>query len=372
MIEARGPQRGIALCLSGGGYRAMLFHVGGLLRLNEMGLLRRLDHVSSVSGGSIAAGVLGANWGRLDWGMGDVAGNLEDELVGPLRDLAGRSIDTKAAAAGMFAPGSAADRVAAVYKRHLFGNLTLQDLPDAPEFVINAASLQTGALWRLSKERMADYRVGEIKSPDLPLATAVAASSAFPPVLSPLRLKLDESAFEPNSGKDLQCPPYTTKAVLTDGGVYDNLGLETAFKHWTSVLISDGGGYLPPKGRPVTNWPLQFVRVTKTFDNGVRSLRKRAAVDAFEGPIWSGAFWGIRTDIANYELPDAISCDHERTLRLANVKTRLKKVKPALQEQIINWGYAVADAAVRKHFEPDQHRAPAGFPYPDSGIGAAT
>jgi NTE family protein len=52
------PRPGIALCLSGGGYRAMLFHVGALLRLNELGLLLSLDRVSSVSGGSITAALL--------------------------------------------------------------------------------------------------------------------------------------------------------------------------------------------------------------------------------------------------------------------------------------------------------------------------
>ena len=55
----------IALCLSGGGYRAMLFHVGALWRLNEVGYLSKLSRVSSVSGGSITAGVLactGLSW----------------------------------------------------------------------------------------------------------------------------------------------------------------------------------------------------------------------------------------------------------------------------------------------------------------------
>src|SRR5262245_28221555 len=47
---------GIALCLSGGGYRAMLFHLGALWRLNEAGLLSQLKRISSVSGGSITAG----------------------------------------------------------------------------------------------------------------------------------------------------------------------------------------------------------------------------------------------------------------------------------------------------------------------------
>ena len=41
-------------------------------------------------------------------------------------------------------------------------------------------------------------------------------------------------------------PPYTTEAVLSDGGVYDNLGLETAWKRYTTILVSDGGGKMGP------------------------------------------------------------------------------------------------------------------------------
>src|SRR6266446_6176481 len=52
----------IGLCLSGGGYRAMLFHLGTLWRLNEAAYLGKLDRISSVSGGSITAGVLGLHW----------------------------------------------------------------------------------------------------------------------------------------------------------------------------------------------------------------------------------------------------------------------------------------------------------------------
>lgn len=60
--------------------------------------------------------------------------------------------------------------------------------------------------------------MGKVPSPDVPLATAVAASSAFPPVLSPLRLKLQSGDFEPNTGLDLQREPFTTRVLLTDGG----------------------------------------------------------------------------------------------------------------------------------------------------------
>jgi NTE family protein len=62
---AKPPAPGMALCLSGGGYRAMVFHLGALLRLNEAGLLKKLNRISSVSGGSITAGMLGLRWNAL-------------------------------------------------------------------------------------------------------------------------------------------------------------------------------------------------------------------------------------------------------------------------------------------------------------------
>src|SRR5713226_2319013 len=61
------PRPGIALCLSGGGYRAMLFHVGALWRLNEVGLLKDAKRISAVSGGSITAGYLAVAWQAQDW-----------------------------------------------------------------------------------------------------------------------------------------------------------------------------------------------------------------------------------------------------------------------------------------------------------------
>jgi predicted acylesterase/phospholipase RssA len=72
------PAPGVALCLSGGGYRAMLFHLGALWRLNDAGLLRGLVRVSSVSGGSITAGVLGLAWKRLQFNDSNIATNLKN------------------------------------------------------------------------------------------------------------------------------------------------------------------------------------------------------------------------------------------------------------------------------------------------------
>src|SRR5690242_3252791 len=79
------PQPGIALCLSGGGYRAMLFHLGSVWRLNQVGLLKRIARVSSVSGGSITAGMLGMVWKDLQFDANGVARNLEELLISPVR-----------------------------------------------------------------------------------------------------------------------------------------------------------------------------------------------------------------------------------------------------------------------------------------------
>ena len=102
--SVRGPGPGIALCLSGGGYRAMVFHVGALWRLNEAGLLGKIDRISSVSGGSITAGVLGMNWSELGFDSGGVAMRFDEQVVAPIRRLAGTTIDVWAIFAGILMP----------------------------------------------------------------------------------------------------------------------------------------------------------------------------------------------------------------------------------------------------------------------------
>src|SRR5689334_8570728 len=70
------PSGGVGLCLSGGGYRAMLFHVGTLRRLNETGWLKKITRVSSVSGGSIVAATLGKAWQDLAFGKDGVSSSF--------------------------------------------------------------------------------------------------------------------------------------------------------------------------------------------------------------------------------------------------------------------------------------------------------
>ncbi|MGL4553100.1 MAG: patatin-like phospholipase family protein [Gemmataceae bacterium] len=372
------PEAGVALCLSGGGYRASVFHLGALLRLKQLGLLGKLRRVSSVSGGSITAAALGQNWGRLDLDSTDTD-DLIEHVVDPVRKLCGLTIDAFAIGWGTFNPFSTiSEQVAGYYRQYLFGDATLQDLPaDPPRFVINATNVMTGSLWRFSRPYMGDYQVGLIDSPTTSLATAVAASSAFPPFLSPLPLALSPGDFKASTLGEFGAEPYTRKAVLTDGGVYDNLGLETAWKRFDTVLVSDGGRKMSPDPAPSDDWARHSRRLLDLLQHQTSNLRRRQVIESFErfqrdGEASlardgrKGAYWGVQTNIASYGLADALDCPHDVTTELANIDTRLAALDEAQQERLINWGYAVCDAAVRKHFP--QAGAPARkFPY-DRGV----
>jgi NTE family protein len=372
--ESTEREDGVTLSLSGGGYRAMVFHIGALCRLNEVGLLGRLKRISSVSGGSITAAYLGLLWSRLEFKAGKAA-NFQLFVEG-MQKMADTSVDIGAIFGGIFLPGTISDRVAEAYDDVLFKGAKLADLPDdhggaAPRFVINATNVQTAALWRFSRPYMGDYRVGLVDAPNVTLATAVAASSAFPPILSPLTLPIKQPV-RPTKGADLNHnTAYTTQAILSDGGVYDNLGLETV-KRFSTLLVSDAGQKVEAEPDPAHDWARHAVRVLDVVDNQVRSLRKRQLIDAYQRGDHSGTYWGIRTDFADYHLPsDPLGCLHRDPEPLAAIPTRLQKMPRDQQNRLMNWGYAICDAALRAHISAELQQklgieitAPTGFPFP--------
>jgi NTE family protein len=347
-------------------YQAMLFHAGVVWRLYEIGLLNQLCRISSISGGSITAAVLALAWQKLSFAATDTI-DFVKLVVEPLRHLADRTLDADAVLGGVLLQGTVADNVARSYGEHLFGEATLQSLPDRPRFVFNATNVQTGALFRFSKPYMGDYRIGRVLVRELPLRLAVAASSAFPPVLSPLSIELDPASFTPDVGADLQRPPYTTRVVLTDGGVYDNLGIETVWKRYDTVFLSDAGGKMEPEAEPHSDWVRHSYRVLNLVDNQVRSLRKRQVLGSFISGERRGAYWGIRTPIDEYGEAGQFAAPAERTHQLAQIATRLARLDPETQKRLINWGYAASDAALRRHFNPALSRS-LQLPYPATPI----
>lgn len=373
------PTPGIGICLSGGGYRAMLFHAGVLLRLAEFGLLGSASHVgrhgplgslqriSSVSGGSITAAALGLAWDRLHVDQPDPGARVRSHLVEPIEAFSAHSTITLWSGLWSMLISTINKKVIRAYRDRLFGDATLQDLPDHPRFVINATNLQSGALWRFSKPFSRDWRVGEIRRPTDPLAQVVAASSAFPPFLSPAKFSYAADRYEPGSGADLQRPPFTTGPILSDGGVYDNLGLETVYKRCGTVIVSDGGGGYGAQGHVDADWARQSYRVLNTIDNQVRSLRKRILLEALTSRTRLGTYIGIRGDISTYPAPDTLPCPLQRTQALADLATDLAAKDASTRRRLINWGYAIADAGIRA-WVIDGLPPPRDFPYPHEGV----
>lgn len=358
-------QVNVGLALAGGGFRAMLFDLGSVWRLNELGWLPKLDMITSVSGGSITNAVLATRWKHLEWSCG-VATNFESIVAEPIIEFASRNIDISAAVWGLLSPwDSVSDKVAKVYDRYLFPGDTLQkSVPDpvpghTPRFLFYATSLQTGVSVRIEKKRIGDYRIGEIPNPDLPIAKVVATSSAFPPFLSPSILKLDPDSWVRTNGADLfDLEKLRRRMVLTDGGVYDNMGLQ-ALERCSTVLVCDAGAPFEVKARPGHLWPSQTLRALAIMNEQTRALRRRMLMDDFganqkpdrqgQAPRKTGVYWKLNTKIGDFELSDALVADSPRTAALRHVRTRLNRFSPQEKGELINWGYALADAAMRRH-----------------------
>ena len=352
----------VGLALSGGGYRAMLFHVGSLIRLNEAGWLPRVTRVASVSGGSITAGQLGLVWSRLTFDESGVATNFEDLVARPILDFAAHTVDVPAVLTGLW-PGRISTRVQKAYDKRLFHGATLQDLPepgDGPLFEVLATNLTNGTLWRFSQPRMGDWRTKYVTRPGLPLAHAVAASSAFPPVLSPCFLDI----------------PGRGRVTLTDGGVYDNLGIEPILKNCGTILVSDGGGTFTDQAKPHSDWLRGTLRVLNVIDVEVRRLRRRQVMGALAAfhrdpdnsdPRRSrrGGFWAINTDPNHQDLvvrSPGLEITSERALELSRTPTRLAKLDEPTRHALANWGYAATDLVLRNFADPSA-AAGRGFPY---------
>jgi len=332
-----------------------------LWRLNELGLLPQLSEVSAVSGGSIAAGVLAVAWKRLSFDEAGTAKNFDDLVVVPIRSLASLTIDRPAIVWGILGPGSVSERIASYYREHLFGETTLQDLPETPRFIFNATNLQTGNLWRFSKSYMGEWQVGRIRSPDLSLAVAVAASSAFPPFLSPVKLHVKSTDFDEDDLNMFGTAEYQDNVLLTDGGVYDNLGLST--KRYDMILVSNAGGRRKPTARPGTSWISQLISVLEIVYDQPAPLRTRMLIEQFAEGRLKGSYWSTRSCPSDYPVSDPIRVDCSLTTQLAETPTRLEALEPRLQEQIINWGYAIADTALRSYVALE-HAVDPRLPYP--------
>lgn len=365
LSKARRDRTG--LCLSGGGYRATLFHLGSLARLNEIGLLSRIDTFSSVSGGSIINGMLALAWPRLARNADGVFTNFDEEVARPIRRLCATDIRTGPLLLQRLDPRkwlrltlggqSATNLLADAYARHLVGQTTLQHLTDVrkaggPSFIFCATNYQTGVNFVFTPRVIGDWSIGYISGRGVRLADAIACSSAFPigfPLFI-LRPGVPPERFERGALREHpQYRQFTERVLLTDGGVYDNLGLEPVWKTHAVIFCSDGGAPFTrtPNARSVL--PLRLKRSNDIINNQARAVRKRWLTSSYENSVYNGCYWGVGTDIDDYEV-DVEGYRGAALERIASMRTDLNRFTDEEQQLLISHGKALSHAAIERYF----------------------
>ena len=350
----------ISLFLLGCGHRAMLFHLGAIWRLNELGLLRKIVRVSSVSGGSIVAGRMAAKWTELDFSENGVAANFEQLIADPCC-LASVELESWRGIAKSMSSLWVNGRPLAEYQQ-LTNGASLANLREGPEFIFQATNLQTGGVWRFCKKFVGDNHVGTIHGPDLPLAKAITASASLPPRLP---FALEPALIGPWSAPPLPefaNPELRRKVVVCDGSLSWDHDFEVLSKDHT-LLVSDAGAILRSEPSPGLHWLNSIANAVTLSDFHIYERRKRewSAASVKEG--FRGAYWDMAKDLRTYGAKNTLDCPVARTKALSQLPTEFRSFDGSTQKDLIDWGYASCDAAVRGSLNLTDVNTPDASPY---------
>ncbi|MBC7778566.1 MAG: patatin-like phospholipase family protein [Proteobacteria bacterium] len=343
---------GVALCLSGGGYRAVLFNAGSVLRLAEAGLLGSTTRLCGVSGGAIVAGLLAVQWGRLAAEQFAPAAVLR-EVIGPLRALASRTLDGRSVVGGLLFPRSLTEWISHNFDRALYHGVQFGDLAVQPGLSIGASQLNSGTPVLFSTEARKREGTISIGDPTYPITDAVCASISMPPAFPALRVSESDGAGD------------AMAMQLADGALCNPLALVDADDCGT-LWVSDGAG-APGHLASVDGKTDQSARANEVLLEALRAARAHSLQEGFRERHYAGAYWSLRATTADYPADTCLVCPPARAAELAALPTRFAGMDPALQERLVNWGYAICDLALRS-WHDDTLVRPAEFPYRDRGL----
>ena len=245
----------IGLALSGGGYRAAAYHVGTLRALKRLGILDKVDVISSVSGGSITAAYYALHQDNFE--------EFEKSFTTKLKKGVLDSSILRLVYLGIFlfllivatilflilCPWCWCWKILVAicswitiiigivwvflkwqfgilplnrlimeeYDKYFFEGKTLTDLPNKPVLTINATEITYNRIFSFSQTKVSGGKFKEdlFKKEKIPLSFAVMASSAFPAGIDPVVFPTEYMTEERSEAN---------KPYLIDGGVYDNQG----------------------------------------------------------------------------------------------------------------------------------------------------
>ena len=346
----------IGLALSGGGSRAIAFHLGCLRALHDRGILDKVAVLSGVSGGSVIAALYayydepfeafacrieaalshGMVWGIareaflsfelpkivvamvLAGAAAILARTLQylGWLLGLVKLRPPKWLATTAEQVLDFAPRFASFTTA--FERHLvrryFGDRRI-DAVERRELsvVINAAELRTETAFRYGSVESGCWRFGRLTETPR-VATAVAASAAFPAFLP----ALDHHLSFTKSGVETK-----HRVIITDGGVYDNLGVSCMLPGRSSefstnafqvdfIIACDAGQGMPSGARRPTFWMSRMLATVITIHRRTQTmtqslLHRMAASGEIQGFLMP--YLGQRDSALSVRPADLVSRD---------------------------------------------------------------
>ena len=349
----------IGLALSGGGFRATLYHLGLVRFMRDAGILRNVTHITSVSGGSIIAAHLALHWDRYTGSESDFDAAAGELLAFIGLDVRNRIVRRFPLGFSLRLPrrlvGLSNRKLRRTglleyhYEKYLYGDRSLFELPETPELHILATNLSEGRLCSFNREGLLNirreqdgFRIERVKVGLGTVSMAVAASSAFPGFFPPMLLtEKDVGATSGAFGRQ----------SFTDGGVFDNLGVrmfrflaksgEAEQRHWDAVLVSD-------TGKP-------FEVQSSVEEAGVVRTAMRAS-DILMDRVWqlesetfrgsAGFLFARIMDVVDpKEDPTALHPEIQR--QLPNIRTDLDRFTPLEITSLIRHGYCIGRKVCR-------------------------
>ena len=348
------------LALSGGGFRATLYHLGLIRFLRDAGILREVSHITSVSGGSIIAAHLALHWDRYNGSETDFDGVAAELLAFVQLDVRNRIVRRFPLGFALRLPRRLMGRsnrklkrtglLEYHYEQYLFGDRSVFELPETPQLHILATNLSEGrlcsfnraGLWNIRRERDGGFQIDRVSVGLATVSMAVAASSAFPGFFPPMLLtEEDVGATSGAFGRQ----------SFTDGGVFDNLGVRMfrflaksageEQRPWDGVLVSD-------TGKP-------FEVQSNVEDVGMVRTAMRAS-DILMDRVWqlesetfrdsAGFLFARITDIVDSK-EDATALHPEIQRQLANIRTDLDRFTPLEITSLVRHGYCIGRKVCR-------------------------
>jgi predicted acylesterase/phospholipase RssA len=321
----------IGLAISGGGFRATCFGLGCLRALQDQDLLRHVKVISGISGGSLLAALYA--YGPSDFDEFDAfvvdqlrRGLQAEILIRALRPTAAiRNLSHAARVAALRRRGepllrgaNRSDALRDALAARAFGDRTVDQVTHPGlATVITATDLRTSNAVRFGSLRSSCSAYGTIQEP-VGVAEAVAASGAFP-----LLLPAIERRYTFRRRPDDK--PTERAVLLTDGGVYDNLGLSvlepgrsgehTAHTYEVDYVIAcdAGQGKLPLAGGHFVASRLKrsyAVTYRRAQDASRGRLHEAAAAGLINGFVH--AYLGMPDDRLPRPVADLVAADDVR------------------------------------------------------------